>query len=263
MTIASFPHRDSPAGWQRQGVLLLPLLVAVMLAAVGAFGSYITMGLPLRLLHFATVGLLVGALAAALSIAAQRYLFAGAQPFWSVLVIAAATAPPGGWIVRELLQLWAPWALPYVSYTELTAQVLLINLLIGPVIWWVRRPTERTVDHIVAVAPPVAVPSAPVESDPLRSKLPFALRTAIILSLSAEDHYVRVRTDRGQALILMKLADAIASVGPDAGVRIHRSHWVARDIARGVGREDGRLVVRLDDGTVLPVSRAGQKLLRD
>jgi hypothetical protein len=82
MTIANdFPHRDSPTDWRRQGVLLLPLVVAAILAAVGAFGSYVSMSLPLRLLHFATVGLLVGALAAALSAAAQRYLFRGRPTF--------------------------------------------------------------------------------------------------------------------------------------------------------------------------------------
>lgn len=254
MTIADFPLRDLPTAWRRQGTLLLPLAVALMLAAVGAFGSYISMGLPLRLLHFATVGLLVGALATALSVAAQRYLFAGTLPFRAVLAIAAVTAPPGGWIVQQLLSAWAPRALPHVSYAELTGQVLLINLLVGAAIWWLRRPSAAVVA--------ATSPSAPAEPDPLRSKLPFALRNAAILSLSAEDHYVRVRTDRGQALILMNLADAVAALGPDAGVRIHRSHWVTRDIARGATRQAGRLVVRLADDTVLPVSRAGQKLLR-
>jgi len=254
MTIAVFARRESPTAWRRQAVLLLPLAVAVVLALVGAFGSYISMGLPLRILHFATVGLLIGALATVLSMAAQRYLFAGARPFWAVLAIAALTAPPGGWLILELLGVWAPWALRHVSFAELTAQVLLINLLIGPAIWWVRRPSAP-----VMVAPP----SAPAEPDLLRSKLPFALRAAAIQSLSAEDHYVRVRTDRGEALILMNLADAVAALGPDAGVRIHRSHWVTRDLAGRMTRQAGRLVVPLDDGTALPVSRAGQKKLRD
>jgi DNA-binding LytR/AlgR family response regulator len=40
------------------------------------------------------------------------------------------------------------------------------------------------------------------------------LRHAAILALSAEDHYVRVRTDRGQALILINLAGAIEALGP-------------------------------------------------
>ena len=255
MTIADFPLRDLPTIWRRQGALLLPLAVAVMLAAVGAFGSYIAMDLPLRLLHFAAVGLLVGAMATALSMAARRYLFANGLPFWTVLAIAVVTAAPGGWIVQELLGAWAPKALAYVSYPELAAQVLLINLLVGTAIWWLRRSSAPAV-----VPTPL---SAPAESDLLRSKLPSALRNATIRSLSAEDHYVRVRTDRGEALVLMNLTDAAAALGPDSGVRIHRSHWVARDVARGATRQAGRLVVRLDDDTALPVSRAGQKLLRD
>jgi DNA-binding LytR/AlgR family response regulator len=154
-----------------------------------------------------------------------------------------------------LLSVWAPRALSHVSYLELAAQVLVVNLLVGGAIWWLRRPPAQV------VLP--TTPSAPTELDLLRAKLPFALRKAAILSLSAEDHYVRVRTDSGQALILMNLADAVAALGQDAGVRIHRSHWVARDLVGAAAREGGRLVVRLDDGTTLPVSRAGQKLLRD
>jgi DNA-binding LytR/AlgR family response regulator len=70
---------------------------------------------------------------------------------------------------------------------------------------------------------------------------------------------VRVRTDRGQALILTKLASAIIALGPDAGVRIHRSHWVAHELAAAAcgSRHD----IRVDADTVLPVSRAGRKLL--
>ena len=92
-------------------------------------------------------------------------------------------------------------------------------------------------------------------------KLPIALRHATIIALSAEDHYVRVRTDRGQALILTKLASAIIALGPGAGVRIHRSHWVAHALAAAPCRS--RHDIRVDADTVLPVSRAGRKLLRE
>jgi DNA-binding LytR/AlgR family response regulator len=91
----------------------------------------------------------------------------------------------------------------------------------------------------------------------------MALRNAAILALSAEDHYVRVRTDRGQALVLINLAGAIEALGPDAGVRIHRSHWITREVATGVTSRSSRAGVRLDDATILPISRAGRKLLNE
>ena len=42
-----------------------------------------------------------------------------------------------------------------------------------------------------------------------------------------EDHYVRVFTDAGESLILLRLSDAMAEVRDVPGLQIHRSHWVA------------------------------------
>jgi DNA-binding LytR/AlgR family response regulator len=144
--------------------------------------------------------------------------------------------------------------LPYVSLGELTAQVLTINLFIGTIAWAVLRHTGRSEDGGLARAEPRITET----SNALRAKLPMSLRNAAIFALSAEDHYVRVRTDRGQALILINLAGAIEALGPDAGVRIHRSHWIAREVATSV---TSRSSVRLDEATILPISRAGRKLL--
>ena len=77
-------------------------------------------------------------------------------------------------------------------------------------------------DPVTAAAPaeqPVAAPEYPAE---FVSKLPVALRRDII-ALEAEDHYVRVHTLHGSALILMRLADAAAIIDPRLGLRVHRS----------------------------------------
>lgn len=259
MTITELVRQDSLALPRRYAALVLPVVTGVALAIVGAFGTYVGMGLLTRLLHFVAGALLITTLVIAVTALARRYLFSGAEPFWAAIVAAAAVAPAGGWIVHQLLWLLAPQALPFVTYRDLTLQVLSINLFVSPLIWAIRRVPAGTADRGVAEARQAPVSDARTS---LRSKLPFGLRDAAILSLSAEDHYVRVRTDRGQALILINLADAIAALGPEAGVRIHRSHWVARAAVRSVTRQSGRVGVRLDDDLVLPVSRAGQKLLR-
>jgi LytTr DNA-binding domain len=240
-------------------IALLPLLMAIALAVVGAFGSYVVMGLPLRLLHFCTTSLVIGAVAFILLGSLRRYVFAGALPFWSTLFVATATAPLGGLIIQQSLRLWVPQALRHVSFGELTAQVLLINLFIGTVTWLLLRKGGQRVDGTPSYAQPAQAGDV---SRAVRAKLPLALRQAPIVALSAEDHYVRVRTDRGQALILMNFADAVAALGPDAGVRIHRSHWVSRALAAKTTR-GSRNGIRVDDDTVLPVSRAGRKLLNE
>ena len=77
-----------------------------------------------------------------------------------------------------------------------------------------------------------------------------------LVSLSVTDHYVEVATSKGRALVLIRLSDAIKETSPTAGLRIHRSHWVALEAVVRVLRLDGRLVVELKDGRRLPVSRS-------
>jgi hypothetical protein len=260
MTIIDLARPNTTIASRYLLAALLPLLMAIALAVVGAFGSYVVMGLPLRLLHFSTTSLVIGAVAFILLGSLRRYVFAGALPFWITIFVAVATAPLGGLIIQQSLRLWVPQALRHVSFGELTAQVLLINLVIGTVTWVLLRKTGERVDGTPSRAQPAQVSDV---SRAVRAKLPLALRQAPIVALSAEDHYVRVRTDRGQALILMNFANAVAALGPDAGVRVHRSHWVSRALAAKTTASGSRNGIRLDDDTVLPVSRAGRKLLNE
>jgi hypothetical protein len=190
----------------------------------------------------------------------RRYVFAGDLPFWTTILVALATAPLGGLLIEQSLRLWAPVALRHVSLGELTAQVLLINLFIGAVTWVLLRQHAQPAEFTSEDMPPAQAGDLSRE---FRSKLPIALRQAPVVALSAEDHYVRVRTDRGQALILMNLSEAVAALGPGAGVRIHRSHWLSRALAVEAAAMRTRHIVRIGDDTALPVSRAGRKLLNE
>ncbi len=78
-----------------------------------------------------------------------------------------------------------------------------------------------------------------------------------------QDHYVDVRTDKGGTLVLMRLADAIAETEGVAGLQIHRSHWVALEGIEKAVRRDGRLLLRMRDGTELPVSRTFAPAVRE
>ena len=98
-------------------------------------------------------------------------------------------------------------------------------------------------------------PEIPVKWDiVLLGRLPFDKRGALI-SLHAEDHYVRVETVKGSELILMRLADAIQLAQPIKGVQVHRSHWVALDQVTGYDKTDGTWTVLLCDGRRVPISR--------
>lgn len=107
------------------------------------------------------------------------------------------------------------------------------------------------VGRMKCVEQPAAAPEYPPE---FVSKLPAALRRDI-LALEAEDDYVRVHTLHGSALILMRLADAVAVIDPRLGLRVHRSWWVAKDGVRALERTPGRAIARLVDDTAVPISR--------
>jgi len=94
-------------------------------------------------------------------------------------------------------------------------------------------------------------------------RLPLKLRGARIRAVESEDHYLRVHTDRGSDLILMRLSDALAELEGLEGAQTHRSWWVAKDAVRGVKRGDGRATLTLEEGLEAPVSRRYAKALRD
>ncbi len=87
-------------------------------------------------------------------------------------------------------------------------------------------------------------------------RLPPHLMGAEIWALSAEDHYVRAHTSKGEALILIRLADAIREMAGAPGVRVHRSWWVADAGLRTAERRGEGGTVTLRSGVSAPVSRA-------
>ena len=76
-----------------------------------------------------------------------------------------------------------------------------------------------------------------------------------ILHLSAMDHFVTVETPGGACRLRIRLRDAIDEMDGVAGLRTHRSHWVARAAIRTVAREEGRVMLVLSNGARVPVSR--------
>lgn len=103
-------------------------------------------------------------------------------------------------------------------------------------------------------------PEAPAPS--ILDRLPLDKRGALV-ALSVEDHYVRVRTTRGEEMLLMRLADAVREVGPARGAQVHRSHWVAFDHVARVTRHSDRATLHMSQGPDIPVSRANLPKLKE
>lgn len=106
---------------------------------------------------------------------------------------------------------------------------------------------------------PDALPALPAL---LADKLPHRLRAGRLLAIEAEDHYLRVHTDLGSDLILMRMTDACALLDDAAGARVHRSWWVARAAVAAATAQSGRMELTLAGGQIAQVSRAMQPVLR-
>jgi hypothetical protein len=76
-----------------------------------------------------------------------------------------------------------------------------------------------------------------------------------LICITSELHYVRVVTTDSEVMFLYNLRDAIDELSSDAGIQIHRSHWVARGHIREIIRKKGNFECTLSNGKKLPVSR--------
>ncbi|MEO0983245.1 MAG: LytTR family DNA-binding domain-containing protein [Pseudomonadota bacterium] len=94
-------------------------------------------------------------------------------------------------------------------------------------------------------------------------RLPARFKTAQLFAVSAEDHYLRVHTDLGETLILMRLSDAIRELPAETGLQTHRSWWVAKSGVADVRRDNGKLVLMLKSGAAAPVSRTYAGAVRE
>lgn len=119
---------------------------------------------------------------------------------------------------------------------------------------------EPAVQVPVAAAP--ELPALPALPALLADRLPHRLRAGRLLGIEAEDHYLRVHTDLGSDLILMRMTDACALLDDAAGARVHRSWWVARAAVVAASAQSGRMELALTGGQTAPVSRAMQPVLR-
>lgn len=100
---------------------------------------------------------------------------------------------------------------------------------------------------------PVARDGAP--SDPaLLDRLPPHLRSDI-LCVQVEDHYVRVHSAQGSAMVLIRFSDAIRGLDHIAGSQVHRSWWVASDAVRGLRRSGRTAQLILSNDMIVPVSQ--------
>jgi len=245
--------RTAWRGWDLVRSTVLPgVIVGAFLGFVGAFG---TGDMPLAqripfMIAISWVATLMGV--AAFRIAGMAAWANGA--YWRLgLAAGILMFAPMGLVVWASVRMVAP-----ATHTPGVAAIpgyllvsLVTSLFFCLLVAWMRRDAGKP------AVPGVAAPPKFLE------RLPLKLRGAEVWAVEAEDHYLRLHTSKGQDLILLRLADAVAELEGVEGMQVHRSWWVARDAITGARRGDGRATLTLKDGAEVPVSRTYAGQLRE
>jgi hypothetical protein len=225
----------------------------VVLALSGAFGSA-GAPLPLRLAYWVPV-MLAGALwGHVCSRLIDRWIDMDERPWLTVVALTGAITGPVALLV---------WFVTGLVFEGEVYPLRVLPFMVGPTL--IITAVMSAINVFLGKAQPVQTHAAVRGAAPARfpDRLPLRLRGAVIRAVQSEDHYLRIHTDRGSDLILMRLSDALDELEGLEGSQTHRSWWVARDSVHGVARGDGRATLTLDGGLTVPVSRRYARALRE
>jgi DNA-binding LytR/AlgR family response regulator len=253
-----FTQRQRPfLGKWRPFLVAIPL--GLLLGVAGPFGSYPAFPTATRYAFWLglTAAGVVAALAADAVLPVTR-LRAGAIRIGAVALVSAL---PMTFVVAWTMSLvqpgrfFTPQQLPALFACVAAVQLLVVyaTTASAPAPWPAPDDAQSSgrapaLPEPVAEAIPAAFPSA------LLSRLPPGIGSDII-ALETEDHYLRVHAVGGSALILMRMADAVALIAPQLGAQVHRRWWVAQAAVAGVRTEGQKLSLRLIDNKLVPVGR--------
>ncbi len=235
-----------------RGLAVAPAGGAV-LALSGAFGMGET-SLLFRLSYWLPVMLIGASWGHLCSRLIERYIDMDRRPWLAVVTLTLVISGP------LAVMVWAVTSLFFnddrsIDLSHLPDFLLPVLVVTGAIsalnVFLARTPVQT---HAAA---PGAKPARFID------RLPFKLRGAAIRAVQSEDHYLRIHTDRGSDLILMRLSDALTELEGLEGAQTHRSWWVAKDAVQDVSRGDGRATLTLEGGVEAPVSRRYAKALRD
>ncbi len=198
-----------------------------------------------------TIGALWGNLCSQL---VERWIDLDTRPWLAVLALTAVISGPLTlmvWVATGLM--FSGRFYPLSTLPDMAFAVVIVTA------------TVSMINVFLSKAQPIQTHAAPVGTAPARfpDRLPMKLRGAAIRAVQAEDHYLRIHSDRGSDLILMRLSDALDELEGLEGAQTHRSWWVAKGAVRDVSRGDGRATLTLEGGIEAPVSRRYAKALRD
>lgn len=224
--------------------------IGLFMAAIGAFDTN-GAAVGRRLTYWLGLMMIAGVTHNFFSVRVATTRFATGIWRTSIVLAAAMTIllTPVVWLFSAVI---FGAALSPTRLLALTPGVLVVN---GALVALLGVTQQRNPETANPIGPTATIP------EPIREMLPVPLRQSTIHAVQAEDHYIRIHTSDGSALIRMTMRNAIAALDPSFGFQTHRSWWVREASIRDICWKRGRATLQLDRDITVPVSRNFAKQL--
>ena len=226
--------------------------VIAILAVAAPFNTGDGLNFPSLIVYWAIIAVCTFFIALPVSVAVGTFFYQRGVPevlTWIAGGIVAAF-PVTGFVLAVNHGIFGLWRNANTSLLEFHAYNTAIAVSVVTIYYVVSLETRRD-----------GKPDAATES-PFFDRLPKALGTDIV-SLQAQDHYLKVTTAVGSEMVLLRLTDAEKELATADGLRVHRSWWVAKKHVAELRRDGDRVFLEMAHGEEIPVSRSYVKAVRE
>ncbi len=241
--------------------IVIAVVAAVFMSVISALSTDV-IPLTLRLIYWGVVMISGHLIGTGVTLGIRSWGRLNSKPWIECAVIALVIALPLTSLVAGANALF--FGIAQNSITALffifcvvafvSAVMTAINTMIG-------KSNLSDTEFVSSPAKDAALEPAAIPAERLRLRMALHLQTADIWAIESEDHYLRIHTELGSDLILMRLSDAIAETKGLDGAQTHRSWWVARSAVIRTERSDGRATLYLKGSVIAPVSRTYTRAL--
>lgn len=153
-------------------------------------------------------------------------------------------------ISAMLVTFLAPWLTTAVTGTEIAVSAEVFVPVFGVLMFGGALLLIRNYNRVCYHCFNRRYPEASLESALPKEKL------GALEAMEAQDHYVLFITQNGEHLHRTTLTAAINMAPTNSGLRVHRSHWVAKSQVVDLVQEQQKHIVLLRNGRRVPVTKA-------
>lgn len=239
--------------------------VIAILTVAGPFDTLNDLEFAPRLVYWAAISLVTWPMGMGCSIYFGVGLFQRGVPEWIARIIGGLIGGiPIGFFVWAINKYIAGNDIgTFADLVRLIGYTTVISAAVSIIYYLVEssvRPEGQSTSNTFSAKQEASFVQQP--TSPFFARLPVELGKDLI-SLQAQDHYIKVTTAKGSEMILMRLSDAEKELETVPGIRTHRSWWVSHKHIQDTERENEKTSITLSNGEKVPVSRTYAKAVRE